>query len=78
MKIRILSATPVDGVVLPPDCVPDLPKIVACGLVSAGLADAEPAAIAYAEDNGVAVPEGLPSYAKQLEADSKAEKLAKG
>jgi hypothetical protein len=75
MKVRILSATPVEGIALPPDCVPDLPKRITDSLVAAGLADAEPAAVAYAEKNGVAVPEGLPDYEEQLAADADAAKV---
>jgi hypothetical protein len=74
MKVRILSATPVDGVALSPDCAPDLPKRIAVSLVAAGIADAEPAAVAYAEKIGPAVPEGLPDYKKELADDAKAAK----
>ncbi|MDB5380228.1 MAG: hypothetical protein JWR00_4674 [Rubritepida sp.] len=74
MKVRILSATTVDGVVLPCDCTPDLPESMVKGLVSSGLADADPGAVAYAEKNGVAVPKGLPDYSKQVAAEAKAAK----
>lgn len=74
MKVRMLSATPVDGVALPPDCAPDLPRRIADSLVAAGMADAVPAAVAYAEMNGVPVPKGLPDYSEELAADAKAAK----
>lgn len=70
MKVRILSASRVDGVLLPCDCVPDLPKGIAGGLVAAGVADPDPASVAYAEENGVPVPDGLPDYSEQLAAEA--------
>jgi len=65
MKVRILSAVPVAGVLLPVDCVPDLDPTVAEHLVASGAADAHPDAVAYAESIGVAVPELPPESVPQ-------------
>lgn len=74
MKVRILSATPVAGALLPPDCVVDLPASIVDGLVKGGTADPDEGAVAYAERLGVEVPEGLPDFKKELAADAKAAK----
>jgi hypothetical protein len=65
MKVRILSAVPVAGVLLPVDCVPDLDPTVAENLVASGAADAHPDAVAYAEGIGIAVPELPPENVLQ-------------
>jgi hypothetical protein len=61
MKIRILCATSIAGVALPPDCVADVPKRLAQPLIDQGDADPHPDAVAYAEANGVACP-ALPAF----------------
>ena len=56
MKVRILTDHTVHGVVLPANSAPDLPEALAEELVAQGAADAEPAAVAYAETLGIAAP----------------------
>lgn len=66
MKIRLLSAVSVAGVLLAADSVPDLPNSIAAGLVQSGVADAHPEAVAYAEALGVPLPEALPDFSEQI------------
>ncbi|MDO9712449.1 hypothetical protein [Paracraurococcus lichenis] len=57
MKARILAETRILGAALPVGCVPDLPEKLVADLVALGAADPDPAAVAYAETLGIAMPE---------------------
>lgn len=56
MKVRILADTPMGGVVLPINATPDLPDALVADLVAQGVADPDPAAVAYAETLGIEAP----------------------
>lgn len=69
-KLRILAATPVAGLMLPVDAVPDLPEHLAADLVALGAGDDHPDAVAYAETLRVALPEGFAEALAGLEQPS--------
>lgn len=62
MKVRILTPTPLAGVMLAADSVPDLPKSIVKALVEQGAADQHPKAVAYAESLGVKLPDDMPTF----------------
>jgi hypothetical protein len=62
MKVRILTATSLAGVMLPGNSVPDLPKTLVKQLTDQGVGDSSPRAVAYAETLGVKLPDDMPSF----------------
>jgi hypothetical protein len=62
MKVRILTSTPLAGVILPGNSVPDLPKVLVKQLTDQGVGDSSPRAVAYAETLGVKLPDDMPTF----------------
>nr|WP_294564496.1 hypothetical protein [uncultured Rhodopila sp.] len=64
-KVRLLVEQDIDGVRHLANAVPTVSAAAATALIAAGLADADPAAVAYAESLGVPLPaEAVPVAAE--------------